>query len=415
MIPNSNLTKPQYDSYCFSNIPPTVKYLLTGQGSPALPESVFGNLPRRYDTVILFYVDAFGWRFFEQFKDHPLLQYLAGEGVVSRLTTQFPSTTAAHVTCIHMGLTPGQSGIFEWQYYEPKLDAVITPLLFSFAGTRQRDTLKATGIEPATIYPSGTIYQDLQQHGVTSYVLQHREFTPSTYSNIMFQGAEITPYQTLSEAFVNMRELLARRQTPAYFFLYFDHIDGICHKYGPGSPQAEAEIDTFLSIMDRLFQQKLQGQLDNTLLMVTADHGHIDIDPRQTVYLNRDPRFSGLERFLKTDRQGNILVPGGAPRDVFLYIKEGMVDAAQAFLSERLAGLAGVYRVEDLIQQGFFGPGPISDTFRARAGDLLILPDRHQSVWWYEKGKFEQLYSGYHGGLSPEEMEIPLLLYHFQA
>src|SRR5437879_2882054 len=55
--------KPLYDSYCFSNIPQTIEFLLTGEGQSALPLDVFGDLPTRYDRVILFFVDAFGWRF----------------------------------------------------------------------------------------------------------------------------------------------------------------------------------------------------------------------------------------------------------------------------------------------------------------------------------------------------------------
>src|SRR5438094_10523589 len=63
---SQHFVKPLYDSYCFSNIPQTIPFLLTGEGQSALPLAVFGDLPTRYDKVILFFVDAFGWRFFER-------------------------------------------------------------------------------------------------------------------------------------------------------------------------------------------------------------------------------------------------------------------------------------------------------------------------------------------------------------
>ena len=65
-------------------------------------------------------------------------------------------------------------------------------------------------------------------------------------------------------------------------------------------------------------------------------------------------------------------------------------------------------RTEDLIDQGYFGPD-VSETFRAHVGNLVVLAYRHESVWWYEQGKFEQKFYGHHGGLTPQEMEIPLL------
>jgi hypothetical protein len=408
--------KPHYNgAACFANIPQTVKYLLTGQAAPALPPELFGGLLQRYEQVILLFIDAFGWRFFEKYQDHPFLKAIARDGVVSKLTSQFPSTTAAHVTCIHTGLATGQSGIFEWQYYEPQLDALIAPLLFSFAGDSERETLKSTGIEPQRLYPANTIYPDLQQHGVSSYAFQHREIVRTTYSEAMFQGAQIKSYKSLAEALINLTFLMNQQRSPAYYFLYFGQIDSICHQYGPGSPQVEAEFDILLMLLDRWFLQKLKGKTKNTLLIVTADHGQIEIDPKTTIYLNLEPRFAGIERYLKTNRAGKLLAPAGSARDMFLYIKDGYLAEAQAFLSQGLAGKAEVYRVRQLVEQGFFGPPPLAPAFLARAGDLVILPYDHETVWWYEKDRFEQRLYGHHGGLTRQEMEIPFLLYDFSV
>ncbi|HBE29173.1 MAG TPA: phosphodiesterase, partial [Ktedonobacter sp.] len=138
---SQQFVKPLYDNYCFSNIPQTIRYLLTGAGQSALPLDVFGNLPTKYDRVILFFVDAFGWRFFERYAEkYEFLKTMLKHGVISKMTSQFPSTTAAHTTSIHTGLNVGQSGIYEWQYYEPIVDDIILPLFFSYARDKKRDT-----------------------------------------------------------------------------------------------------------------------------------------------------------------------------------------------------------------------------------------------------------------------------------
>jgi predicted AlkP superfamily pyrophosphatase or phosphodiesterase len=408
--------KPRYGSHCFADLPSTLKYLLTGAGAPSLAPDVLERFEPRYETVILFFIDSFGWRYIEQYgDDYPFLRRLAQEGQISKLTSQFPSTTAAHVTTIHTGLPVGQSGAYEWQYYEPQVDAVIAPLLFSYAGTRQRDTLNATQFAPARLFPYSTFYQDLAPYGVESTIFQHREYTPSTYSDVVFQGARVIPYNTLPEALVNLQLCLAQRHTPAYYFLYFDKIDALSHQYGPSSPQLEAELDMFLTAMDRLFDRKLRGQLSRTLFVMTADHGQIETDPKTTIYLNREARFAGLDTYLETNRNGDLLVPAGSARDFFLYIKDEMLDEAHAFLTERLSDEADVVQTEWLIDAGYFGPPPMSDFFLKRVGNLVVLVHGNKTVWWYEKGKFEQRLHGIHGGLSRQEMEIPLCLYDFAA
>jgi len=386
-----DFVKPRYDLGGFAGIPNRI-------------QAAFAS--GKYDAVVLFFIDAFGWRFFEKFQDAPFLKRMAKYGMIDKITTQFPSTTAAHVTTIHTGLPVGASGVYEWFYYEPQVDAVIAPLLFSFAGSQDREDLAQTGIHPPLIYPRGNFYPALKKLGIHPYYFGGHDHVSSTYSKTILAGAEIRGYKTLSEAFTNLGLLLERAKTPVYLHLYFDRIDSICHEYGPTSPQAEAEIETFLLMMEYYFERMFKGR-KRILFLMTADHGVAEVDPKTTTYLNQDPTFSGFERFLKTNRRGQLIVPAGSPRDLFLYIEDHLVDEAQDFLAKRLEGKADVVKTESLIAEGYFGP-KMSQRFLDRVGNLVLLSYLHESVWWYEKGKFEMGYYGHHGGLTPQEMETVL-------
>jgi hypothetical protein len=72
-----------------------------------------------------------------------------------------------------------------------------------------------------------------------------------------------------------------------------------------------------------------------------------------------------------------------------------------------------VLLTQPLIDQGYFGPLPPSPAFLSRVGNLLILPHAGQTVWWYEEGRYGMRYRGMHGGLSQDEMLIPVCLYPF--
>ena len=387
--------KPRYDAGGFAALPQHILELLSAN---------------RYDAVVFFLVDAFGWRFFDKFQDTRFLQQIIRAGTVKKLTSQFPSTTAAHITTIHTGMPVGEHGIFEWYYYEPTLDNVIAPLLHSFAGTPQRDTLKPAGAKASRLYPTTTLYNRLKKQGVAATIFQHREYTPSTYSDILFRGAKAIGYRTLPEALVNLAGKLSEVRQPAYFFFYFDRIDAISHVYGPESTQVTAEILVFLMTMEKIFLKALSGNHKKILFLMTADHGQTETDPQTTIYLNRDPAFAGVEKFLKTNRKGELIVPAGSARDFFLYVKEQALDEAQTFLASRLNGRAEVRKVAELMEQGYFGQ-VISPQFRGRAGNLVILPYRGESVWWFVKDDFEQRFYGHHGGLTKEEMEIPLIMW----
>ncbi len=156
--------RPLYDSYCFSNIPQTIRNILLKENKPALPEDILTGLPTTYDKIVFFLIDGFGWQFLEKYKSSsPFLQRIINEGSLSKLTAQYPSTTANQVTTIHTGLTVGEHGHYEWFHYDPEVDDIIAPLLFSFAGKKVRDTLVSTGIDPKVLYPQGTFYNDLKE------------------------------------------------------------------------------------------------------------------------------------------------------------------------------------------------------------------------------------------------------------
>jgi predicted AlkP superfamily pyrophosphatase or phosphodiesterase len=409
--------KPRYTDYGFARIPPTITRLLTGLGPAGLPPGILHGLPQRYDRVIVFLVDAFGWRFLEQYGEaYPALRRLLDEGVVSKLTSQFPSTTAAHVTCMHTGLPVAESGIYEWHIYEPALGRIITPLLWSFADEKTRDTLLQTGVAPEEVLPTGELYDNLRRSGVRAEIFQPAEYTPSSYTNVVTAGLDddqIHGYRTWPEALIMLRERLLDRRSarPAYYYVYFDKIDTIGHSHGPSSAHFAAEVDHFWTSMERLFFSQFGGRVPETLVVVTADHGQIETDPSTTFYLNRELDAGLLARFLKGAQDGSLLVPAGSPRDLFLHIRADYLDEAQAYLAAALEGRAVVMRTSDMIDQGFFGTTRPSQRLLSRIADLVVLPLEGEAVWWYEPGRFVQSLWGHHGGLSPQEMEIPLMCY----
>ncbi|WP_455364591.1 alkaline phosphatase family protein, partial [[Eubacterium] cellulosolvens] len=174
---------------------------------------------------------------------------------------------------------------------------------------------------------------------------------------------------------------------------------------GPYSDEHRAELSALSLIMEEELLKKVDKKaVENTIIILTADHGHLNVSPRDTIYLNNLPT---LVRSLQRSASGKIIQPTGSPRDVFLHIEHGKIDRIHSYLSRKLKKIAQIIKTEDALRTGLFGSGRPHKEFRARIGDLLILPDGNKTIWYKQGGEEEFTLMGHHGGLSREEMLIP--------
>src|SRR5207247_6732262 len=97
---------------------------------------------------------------------HPLIARVSDDGLVLRLASEFPSTTAAHTTTLHSGLPVGIHGVYEWFVLEPSLNRLIPPLLFSYAGDAARETFVASGLQPDAVFPAEAAHMRIAAAGV---------------------------------------------------------------------------------------------------------------------------------------------------------------------------------------------------------------------------------------------------------
>ena len=335
----------------FADIPLEVERLLTGD-------------QRSVGVVLL---DAFGRRFLERHADHPFLRRLE----VTELSTQFPSTTTAHVTTMHTGRSVGEHGLYEWHVLEPALDAIITPLMFSFAGDDERDTLHAAGFDPAALVAGDTLYERL---AAPSTVMHPATFSPSTYDRVAARGARLAPFATLDEG---VEAFFASLAEPGYTYLYWERIDAAGHIHGPDSSEFVAAALEALAALERGLRS-----IPGALLMVTADHGQVATNPYRIDWL--DELWPQLPELL-THR------PAGSPRDVFLHTNER--EEVIAGLAERLGDRARVLPAADLV-----APGP-------RLADVCVLPAAGRMAWLRAYAGRSTTFRGHHGGLHPDETD----------
>jgi hypothetical protein len=350
---------------------------------PPPPPASFAELPgtvaralrdgRRRVVVVL--LDAFGRRFAERHARHPLLARLARDGVLAPMASQFPSTTVAHVTTMHTGLPVEAHGLYEWQVFEPSAGRVLRPFVDE----------DLDGVDVRALLPEGpSFHQRLATLGVPSRVWH--PFPPSRYDGVALRGTVPTEYGDLLDGLTQVTEALAGADR-LYAYIYWDRIDATGHVFGPSSEEFD---DACLRALDAVYAAFFGPEappLDDTLLILTADHGQIEVSP-ETI-LDVDLLVPGLADRLTA-------APAGSPRDLFLHVAPDAVDATIADLAAALGDRATVHHAPTLFPNA--GPRLLS-----RLAPICILPAGSHTTWLSTHHGHSQTFLGHHGGRTPQE------------
>ncbi len=395
------LLKPRYD-YSFGNIPNTIEHLLTGTRPGALlPPDCFGGEYPRPEKIVVFFIDSFGWSFWQQHQRRfRTTRRIMQKGVLTPISALFPSTTAASVATMNFGVLPAEHAFYEWNLYVPAYGEVIQSLPFCPLGPPQSDACLAKGYDPHQLFAvRETVHQRLARHGVRSLQFSHRSYATGAVNQIAFAGAEVTGHHTLAQALVQLKQAITATPGKALFHFYWGDIDSIGHEYGPGTSYHEAEITAFWRTFDAIFRNVSSP---DTLYLFTADHGQVCGRADETIYLNE--LIPELPGYLSVSPTGKLIYPNGGPRDQFLHVKHEYRDAALDLLHRHLDGEAAIMTMDAALEMGLFGPQPVAAETRRRLGDILVLPRAGRFIFWREKGLLENRFHGHHGGLAPEEL-----------
>jgi hypothetical protein len=154
--------------------------------------------------------------------------------------------------------------------------------------------------------------------------------------------------------------------------------------------------------------QKLESKTaEETLLLVTADHGGLNVKPEETTYLNCLPKAI---LNMQVGKNRKTILPIGGPRELFLHIKEEKLAETKEWLVQKIGSKAQIIETKEAAEKRLFGLGiPEREVFE-RTGNLMILPYGNETVWFEnsESGKISFL--GQHGGLHEEEMLVPFAI-----
>jgi hypothetical protein len=379
---------PAYGDYCFAGVPGTVGSLFGVESDRALPGDVLDGVGREFDRVLVVLVDGYGLDSWE--RDHgdvPLLRRLTERGTVTPLTSVYPSETAAAMNTYYTGALPVEHGSIGWNQYDRAVGASFTPLP---GEVKHADG--AVDLESETVVDAEPVADDLVENGVDVEFVVPFASAPDTATH--------SQYDDLGEAATLTAEALSG-PSPAFVHTYVPAIDSVSHEFGTESEQFRTRLREVCAAVETALGDLDPETAAETLVLLTADHGHVNTDPDRNVDLGAVP---GLVDALKTHADGTPIRLSGSPRNVHLHVEDGRVPEVKALLEEHLDAL--VMTREEASERHLFGDAPASPVFERRVGDL-ILTHRELGTWWADEEPDELRIVGMHGGLTPAEMLVP--------
>ncbi|MBX3679129.1 MAG: alkaline phosphatase family protein [Rhodocyclaceae bacterium] len=350
---------------------------------PLRDEGVLGGLPA--GKVVLLVIDGLG--------DHYLRCRGQGSLMLSErrgsLTSVFPSTTASAVTTLSTGLAPATHGLNGWVTRD-HLGALILPLPMVDA-TDERPL--ASPFHRRRLFPYRTLFQRIERMSV---VVSPAWLINSTYSRRHNRGAKRLPYDSLETLDDSIFSALAGSGRDVFVHAYYPGFDSLAHDVGIGSEALAEEFWRIDAMFGRL-ANRLAGS--GTLTIVTADHGLIDAPLEEICLL-------GAHREL-ADMLAQPL--WGERRAAWCALRQGAGSEFSDALKDAFDTRVDALPAEQLTGMGLLGPGPAHRDLATRVGDMLLLP-RAAGTLVNEVGiDGVSPMRAVHGGLSPVEMEVPLI------
>ena len=325
-------------------------------------------LEKEYENIVVVLLDGMGKSIIERnlsrngfFRTH-----LAGT-----YSTVFPPTTVAATTSVMSGLNPCEHGWLGWDCYYPQIDKNVTVFFNLESGTEN----------PAADY--NVAWKFCGYEGIVSKI---NAAGSKAYDVAPF----VEPFPDSFEKICAQIKDLCGTHGKKYIYGYWNEPDNIMHRkgcYGEEAKQVLIQLEKQV--------QQLSDELTNTLLIITADHGHMD---SKGVTIEDYPRI--MECLVR--------LPSIEPRALNLFVKEDKKEQFECEFRQEFGDKFLLWTKPKVLDTHLFGMGKEHTCFRDMLGDYLAIAIDDLTI--FNTREEAEHFIGVHAGMTEDEMTIPLIV-----
>lgn len=366
-----NILYPNYDRSILSISSSLLKYYNLESNYPSLKE-LDDELKKNYKNIVFLILDCFGTSIMEKnLKKNLFLR----QHVVANITSVFPPTTAAATTSFHSGMSPYESGWIGWMPYFKEYDCMLE--LFTGKDFYTRKNIIDSAFETNINYEP--IYEKISKNNKN---IKYKKVFPNFVEN----GAG--NYQELCENILSACNNSDKNLVSAYWTDpdHTIHINGV---NGSITRKVIKELNDGI--------KKLSQKLDDTLIIISADHGAVDVDE---VYLDEIPEINNC--LLKP--------PSIESRFVSFFIKKDKKDEFLENINKYFKDEFLIFGHDEFLSIGLLGRGAVHPRINDYIGDYVLIAKGNINLRYAQDNKSKSKHLADHGGITPQEMNVPVIL-----
>jgi len=381
--------KPDYDRFSLVNVSNSI---LAHFGyktiHPVYPfEEQMPGLFGGVDKIIIFLIDALGLHSLQKILDR---EQLFEQENILLATSVFPSTTSASISSLLTACTPIEHGIVGYILYLKELGALVNMIELSSPTLGK----VSSNFSSREILFAETIFERLLSIGVKGYVLTSKNIRGSGFSNLIHTGASVRSYQSFGDLFFKLREIL-QEDGKLFGFVYWGLLDSIGHRMGVDSQAFESELYWLLRMINK---EVIPNIGNNTLFLIMGDHGQIATPWEKEIWWSWKDEISTFFTVPPGGEMRMMHIYTRKPKEVIEYIQRMCADKAMVFMRDQA------------LEMGLFGGSGFREQSVERLGDVILIAKSNYSFYFKFTGREESLRSK-HGGLSLEELVIPIVVF----
>jgi hypothetical protein len=379
---------PRYGQASLADLTPSLMHAL---GVRSLPNTLEVE-PLAGVCVLL--VDGLGWQGLRSHPDAAPFLSTAAEGGTDRvLTAGFPATTTASLSSLGTGLPPGEHGLVGYVVAIPGFDRGLSLLRWELYGSGPHVDLRQT-LPPERFQPSRTAFEIASTDGVTVSLVGAPHLERSPLSRAVLRGGRYHRIHSMGDLVSTVVRRLSGHER-SFVYAYTPTLDTTGHVRGCGSEAWALELANLDHVARAIADRLPAGRA----LVVTGDHGMVDVQPDDRLDLKDHPALAAGVRLLCGEgRARHVHTEPGATPDVL------------AAWTEVLGDRAWVTTGAGAIADGWFGPR-VADHVLPRIGDVVAAARAPVGIFQREVDALQGGLVGHHGSMTPAEQLVPFLLF----